>query len=95
MHKVYCKGIRSLEDKFDKEKADWVEENIGTIRFDKIPFEEAARYNKKQIVIMTVEEYAALSDGKDYVMPETVRQSLLSAIKAMEAVLIDEEVSEE
>lgn len=63
MHKVYCKGIRSLEDKFDKEHADWIENNVGTIRFDNIPFTDASAYNKKYIIILTEEEYQTLKEG--------------------------------
>jgi hypothetical protein len=90
MHKVYLKSVRSLEDKFDKEKADWIEENVATIRFDNIPFEEAARYNKKQVVILTVSEYEALTEGKDWLMPEEIKQRFKTLMAAMMDLLSDE-----
>lgn len=85
MHRVYCKGVRSLEDKFDKEKADWIEENIATIRFDKIPFEDAAHYNKKNIVIMTIAEYEALVSGKNFAVPH----SFVAALKTIATMILD------
>jgi hypothetical protein len=84
MHKVYLKGVRSLEDKFDKDLG-WVEENVATIRFDKIPFEEAAKYNKKLVVIMTEAEYEALTSGKNYVVP----QQVVEGLKTMAAMTLD------
>jgi len=92
MHKVYLKSVRSLEDKFDKEKADWIEENVATIRFDKIPFEEAARYNKKEVIILTLSEYQALTEGKDYLMPIHIKEGLKTVATTILDLLSDEEV---
>ncbi len=86
MHKVYLKGVRSLEDKFDKEHADWIEENVATVRFDKIPFEDAAKYNKKEVVIMTVSEYEALTSGNNLMIPSSFVMKLITLDEALETV---------
>ena len=92
MHKVKVVGVKTLETgKFDADTATWENPCKATIKWNKsTPLTEAAGYNNQDVIIMTADEYNALTEGKDYVMPEAIRQSLLTAIKAMEAVLIDD-----
>ena len=93
MHKVYIKGVRSLEDKFDKEKADWIPQKVATIRFDETPLHEAALYDKTYGYVLTEAEYKQLTDGREggWVMPEQVRQAFVTAINVMKDLMEDKE----
>lgn len=89
MHKVYIKGVRSLEDKFDKEKADWIPQKVATIRFDETPLTEAAAYDKTYGYILSEAEYTQLTEGMQggWVMPEHVRQAFMTAINVMKDLI--------
>lgn len=88
MHRVYIKGVRSLEDKFDKDKADWIPQKVATIRFDETPLTEAAAYDKTYGYIITEAEYQQLSGGREgWIMPEHVRQAFITAINVMKDLL--------
>ena len=90
MHKVFIKGVRSLEDKFDKEKADWIAQRVATIRFDETPLTEAAAYDKTVGWILTEEEYKGLTQGGNWIMPERTRQALKTVAAAILDMLQDE-----
>lgn len=88
MHRVYIKGVRSLEDRFDKEKADWIAQRVATIRFDDAPLTEAAAYDKTVGWILTDEEYKRLTEGREgWNMPENVRQAFITAINVMKDLM--------
>lgn len=90
MHRVYIKGVRSLEDKFDKERADWIAQRIATVRFDEAPLTAAAAYDKTHGWLLTDEEYRQLSEGREgWIMPEHVRQAFITAINVMRDLMED------
>lgn len=93
MHRVFIKGVRSLEDKFDKEKADWIAQRVATIRFDDAPLTAAAAYDKTVGWILTDEEYRGLTEGKLLMLSgpqkaaiERAAQAIINALKVEEKI---------
>jgi len=78
MHKVRVVGIKTLETgKFNAELAEMENPCKGTIKFSKeIPLTIAGAYNNSEAWLFTDEEKRALTEGKDWIMPETVKQQL-------------------
>ena len=89
MHKVKIVGVKTLETpKFDADTAQWENPVKGTVRWGKeVSLASAAIYNGQDVVIMTVDEYNRLVEGKDFAMPEEMRQAMKTAITVMMDIL--------
>ena len=94
MHKVKIVGVRTLETgKFSGESAEMENPCKATVKWNNnVKITEAGIYNNTDVYILTESEYQALTEGKDYLIPEHVRQGLKTVATAMLDLLSDEEV---
>ena len=96
MHKIKVRNLKRNEvGKFDPEIAGWRNPYKAVIKFDdllKLP--ELAHYDgTDDCWILTATEYEALTSGKNWLMPEKSRQSILLAIDALKDALAEQENS--
>lgn len=70
MHRVRIVGVKTLESgKFNGDTGEMENPCKGTIKWEKaIPLTEAGRYNNTEAVILTQEEYDALTSGKKLIL---------------------------
>lgn len=90
MHKIKIVGVRTLEtSKFDGETGEMENPCKATLKWDRsVKLTEAGLYNNMDTIIMSQAEYEALTSGKEgYIMPDTVRQALITAINVMKDLL--------
>ena len=94
MQKIRITGVRTLETgKFDADKAEYCNPPKATIKWSETtPLTEAAIYNNTEAYLLTESEYQALTEGKDYLMPEHVKQGLKMVATTILDLLSDEEV---
>lgn len=93
MHKVKIVGVKTLETgKFNAETAEMENPCKGTIKWDKgIQLTEAGLYNNTEAWLLTEAEKQALTEGKDYLMPESIRQGLKTVASTILDLLSDKE----
>ena len=96
MTKIKVIGVRTLEtSKFDADKAEYCNPPKATIKWSETtPLTEAAIFNNTDAWLMTDAEKVALTEGKDYLMPEHVKQGLRTVATTILDLLSDEEVKE-
>jgi len=94
MQKIRITGVRTLETgKFDADKAEYTNPPKATIKWsEKTLLTEAAIFNNTEAWLMTDAEKQALTEGKDYLMPEHVKQGLKTVATTILDLLSDEEV---
>lgn len=87
MHKVKVVSVKTLETgKFDADKAEYTNPPKATIKWhENTPLVEVAIYNNQEAILLTVDEYKALTEGKEWLMPEHVRQG----IRTLATMLLD------
>jgi len=87
MHKVKIVGVRSLETgKFDGETGEMSNPAKGIVKWaGDVQLTEAAVYDKRDAVIMSIAEYEALTSGKDYLRPF----ELVESLKTVTTLLLD------
>jgi hypothetical protein len=93
MHKIKVRNLKRNEvGKFDPDVSDWRNPYKAVIKFeDLLRLPELAHYDGlDDAVIMTLAEYEALTSGKNWLMPEKSRQSILLAIDALKDSLTEE-----
>ena len=75
MHKGFCQSVVGLKKGFDAEIGDMVSQVKATVRFS-CPVTSAGIYHERDIIILTPEEYEALTTGKNYLVPQSVIEGL-------------------
>lgn len=88
MHKAFCQSVVGLKKSFDAEIGDTVAQVKATVRF-KCPVTEAGIYHEKDVVMMTPEEYEALTSGRNFLIPESFIQGL-DTLRTIIQDLVDE-----
>lgn len=93
MHKVRIVGVKTLETgKFSGESGEMENPCKATVKWDKkIQITEAGIYNNTEAWLLTDAEHQALTEGKNYLMPEHVRQGLRTIATAILDLLSDNE----
>ncbi len=96
MTKVRVIGVRTLEtSKFDGESGLMSNPPKATIKWSETtPLTEATIFNNTEAWLLTDTEKQALTEGKNYLMPEHVRQGLRTVATTILDLLSDEEVKE-
>lgn len=96
MTKVKVTGVRTLETgKFDANKAEYTNPPKATIKWSETtPLTEAAIFNNTEAWLLTDAEKVALTEGKDYLMPEHVMQGLKTIATTILDLLSDSESEE-
>jgi len=94
MTKIKVIGVRTLEtSKFDGESGLMSNPPKATIKWSETtPLTEAAIFNNTEAWLITDAEKVALTEGKDYLMPEHVKQGLRTVATTILDLLSDEEV---
>jgi len=97
MHKIRVVGIKTLETgKFNAESAEMENPCKGTIKFGKeIQLTEAGIYNNSEAWLLTDAEKKALTEGKDWIMPEEVKQGLGTLARMILDILNEGKVKDE
>jgi hypothetical protein len=91
LHKVKIIGVRTLEtSKFDGESGLMTNPPKATIKWpENTPLTEAAIFNNTEAWLLTDAEKQALTEGKDWLMPESLKQRFKTVIASMMDLLSD------